>query len=70
MESFRCIRGEKLQNDFMARTSALIAQVHPVLYRASCSNETLPNAPKPYETHQNMSLWSNGVERFILCEKF
>ena len=32
-------------------------------HRFSCSNETLPNAPKHYETHQNMSLWSNGVDR-------
>ena len=47
----------------MARTSALIAPVKPVLYRVSCSNETLPNAPKYYETHQNMILGSNGVNR-------
>ena len=31
--------------------------------RVSCSNEKLPNAPKYYETHQNMSLGSNGVDR-------
>src|SRR6185312_7299150 len=36
----------------------------------SCSNETLPNAPKHYETHQNMSLWSNGVDRSVHCVKF
>src|SRR6185436_3777899 len=53
----------KLQNDFMAQTCALIAPVQPVLKRVSCSNETLPNAPKHYETHQNMSLWSSGVDR-------
>ena len=47
----------------MARTSALIAPVQPVLHRVSCSNETLPNAPKYYEKHQNMSLGSNGVGR-------
>src|SRR6185437_6199483 len=23
----------------------------------------VPNAPKEYETHQNISLWSNGVDR-------
>ena len=33
------------------------------LHRVSCSNETLPNAPKYYEMHQNMSLGSNGVGR-------
>jgi len=47
----------------MAQTCALIAPVQPVLHRVSCSNETLPNATKHYETHQNMSLGSNGVDR-------
>jgi len=36
--------------------------VHPVLHRVSCCYETIPNAPKHYETHQNMSLGSNGVD--------
>ena len=62
MEWFGCIRCEKIQNDFMAQTCPLIAHVQPVLHRVSCSNETLPNAPKHYEMHQNMNLWSNGVE--------
>ena len=53
----------KIQNDFMAQTSALIAPVQPVLHRVSYSNETLPNAPKYYETHLNMSLGSNGLGR-------
>ena len=52
MEWVGCIRGEKFQNDFMAQTCALIAPIQPVLHRVSCSNETLPNAPKHYETHQ------------------
>ena len=30
--------------------------------RVSCTNEILPNAPKHYETHTNMSLESNGVD--------
>ena len=54
---------EKFRCDFVARTCALIAPVRPVLHRVSCSNEILPNTPKHYETHQNMSLWSNGVDR-------
>ena len=58
-----CIPCEKFQYDFMAQTCALNAPVYPVLPRVSCSNETLPNAPKHYETQQNMSLWSNGVDR-------
>ena len=35
--------------------------VHTVLYRVSCSYETISNGPKHYATHQNMSLGSNGV---------
>ena len=42
---------------------ALIALVQPVLHQVSCSNETLTNTPKHYETHKNMSLGSNGVDR-------
>ena len=60
MEWVGCIRCEKFQNDFMAQTCALIAPVQPVLQRVSSSNETLPNAPNHYETHQNMSFGSNG----------
>ena len=55
---FRC---EKSRRDFVSRTFALIAPVHPVLHRVSCSYETIPNAPKHYTTHQNMSLGSNGA---------
>ena len=62
MEWVGCIRCEKFQNHFMAKTCALIAPVQPVLQRVSCSNEILPNAPKHYEMHQNMSLGSNGVD--------
>ena len=55
----------------MARTSALIAPGQPVLHRVSWSNETLPNAPKHYETHTNLSLGTNGVGwGCIHCEKF
>src|SRR6185369_9615224 len=54
----------------MAQTDALIAPVQPVLQRVSCSNETLPNTPKHYETHTNMSLGSNGVDWCGCCEKF
>ena len=57
-----CVRCEKSRRDFVARTFALIAPVHPVLHRVSCGYETIPNAPKHYETPQNMSLGSNGVD--------
>ena len=51
----------------MTRTFALIAPVQPILHQVSRSNETLPNAPKHYETHTDMSLASNGVDlvRFV-----
>src|SRR6185503_13189112 len=29
----------------------------------------VPNAPKQYETHQNVSLWSNGVDQVRLLRK-
>ena len=60
---------KKLQRDFVARTFALIAPVHPVLHQV-CSYETIPNAPKHYETHQNKSLGSNGVDRVRSLRKF
>ena len=60
---------KKFRCDFMAQTCALIAPVQPVLQRVSWSNETLPNAPKHYETHQNMSLGSNWVDRFCSLRK-
>ena len=65
MGQIGCIRCEKSYCDFVARTFALIAQVHPVLHRASWSYEMITNAPKHYETHQNMSLGSNGVDQVL-----
>ena len=45
-----CVRCKKFQCDFMARTCALIAPVEPIMHQLSCSNRTLPNAPKHYDT--------------------
>ena len=56
--------------DFVVRTLALIAQVKAFLHRASCSNETIQNAPKHYKTHQYMSLGFNGVDRVRSLRKF
>src|SRR6185312_1584953 len=36
----------KISMRLRAQTFALIAPVHPVLHRVSCSNETIQNAPK------------------------
>ena len=56
----RCVRCEKLQRDFVARTFALIAPVQYFLQQVSCSYEMIPKAPKYYETHRNISIGSNG----------
>ena len=58
-----CVGCEKLQRNFVARTFALIAPIQYVLQHVSCSYKTIPNAHKHYETHQNMSLGSNGVDQ-------
>ena len=47
----------------MARIFALIAPVWLVLQLVLCSSETVPDAPNRKETHQNMSLGSNGVDQ-------
>ena len=52
----------------MARTFALITPFQLILHRVSCSNEMVPNAPKHYEMHQNMSLGPDGVDRVDLLE--
>jgi len=64
-----CIRFKKSRGDIVAQTFALIAPVHPVLHQVSCNYETIPNAPKHFETHQNMSLGSNGVNQVRSLQK-
>ena len=65
----RWVRREKSQRDFVARAFALTALVHPVLHRVSCSDETIPNASKHNETHQNKSLRSNGAVQVRSLQK-
>ena len=57
------VRCQKFGCEFVARTFALIAPVHPISHEVSCSNETIQNAPKHYKTHQFMSFASNGEDR-------
>src|SRR6185503_1351031 len=64
-----CVCCENIRRDFVARTFALIAPVQPILHRVSCSNKMVPNANKHYETHQNMTLGSGGVDRVDLLQK-
>ena len=47
----------------MAGTFALIAPLQPVLHRVYYQNDTFPNPTEHYETLQNMSLGSHGVDR-------
>jgi hypothetical protein len=42
---------------------ALIAPVWRIFHQVSCTSKTVQNAPERKETHQNMSLGSNGVDR-------
>jgi hypothetical protein len=63
------VRCEKFQLDFVARTFALIAPVWHILQQVSCSRETVPNAPKRKEMHQNMCLGSNGVDQDCSLQK-
>jgi hypothetical protein len=62
MERIGCILCEKSRRDFVARTFALIAPVHTILHRVLRSYETIIDEPKHYETYQNRSLGSNGVD--------
>ena len=69
MRWIRCFGCEKLQREFMAQSFALIAPVQYVLQQVSCSYETIPNAPKYYETDRNISLGSNGADWVCLLRK-
>ena len=60
---------KKSKRGIVARTFALIAPVQYVLQQVSCSYKTIPNAPKHYEMHKNMSLGSNGVDQVHLLGK-
>ena len=54
---------KKFLQDIVALTFALIAPVWRILQQVLCSSETVPNAPKWKETHENLSLGSNCVDR-------
>jgi hypothetical protein len=52
----------KILTRLRAKIFAIIAPVQPVLHQVWCNNETIPNAPKHCEMHQNMSLGYNGMD--------
>ena len=64
-----CVHCENIWSDFVAWTFAFIAPDQPILHRVSCTNKMDQNAPKHYETHQNMSLRSYDVDRVDLLQK-
>ena len=55
-----CVRCVKFLRDLVAQT---FAPVGPFCTEFLRSNQTVPNAPNQYKTHQNMSSGSNGVDR-------
>ena len=59
----------KFRRDFVARTFALIAPVRPDLHLVLCINEMVQMHSYHYETHKNMSLGSNGMDRVPLLRK-
>ena len=60
---------QKFQGNFVAWTFKLIVPVRHVLHRVSCTKKMIQNAPKHNETHQNMSIGSNAVDRVHLLWK-
>jgi len=59
----RCVHCKNVRCDLVGQTFALIAPSQAILHRVLCNNETITNAPKHYETHKNMSLGSNVLDR-------
>ena len=59
----RCVRCKNIRCNFVAQTFVLIGPVQPILHWVYCSNKTIPNTPKHYETQQKLSLRSNGVDQ-------
>ena len=57
-----CVRCDKSQRDFMARTFALIAPVHSVLHQVSCSYKKTQMHPNTMQRTKHMSLGSYGVD--------
>src|SRR4029079_2104345 len=58
-----CIRCEKIRCDFIVRTFVLFGLVGSDLHPVLCSNKMVQMHPNHYETHTNMSLGSNGMDR-------
>src|SRR6185437_11331324 len=59
----RYVHCKNFRRDLDGRTFTLIAPSQAVLHRVLCNNEMIINAPKHYETHKNMRLGSNVLDR-------
>jgi hypothetical protein len=61
-----CVDRERRFREILARLCGTNSCINCTrlanLHRVSCSSETVPNAPKHKETHQKISLGSNGVD--------
>ena len=47
----------------------LLHQFDPFCIEYYKATKRVPNAPEQYETHQNVSLWSNGADRVLQLRK-
>ena len=73
---FECIRDRlvpllnyaKNGRIFLAKVRAM-KSCRNFLQRVLCGNQTVPNAPKWYNTHHNVSLGSNGLDRVCSLRK-
>ena len=69
MGSIRCVRCEKLQCDFLARTFVLMAPVNSFCTEFHAVMKRSQMHPKHNETLQNMNLGSNRMHRARLLRK-
>ena len=62
-----CIRCDKSRCDFVARTFALVAPIHPVLHWVSCSYKMITNAPKHYYNAPKLEfrVQCSGLDAFV-----
>jgi hypothetical protein len=61
----RCNLCENFWRNFVAHTFVPIVPVQHSMHQVSSMTETIPNAPKHHQTHQNMSLGTNMVDRLL-----
>ena len=58
-----CVRWKNSDTTSWDDLFSIMEPLQPSSHQVSCGNETIPNGTKHNETHQNLSLCSNGAER-------